>query len=111
MADEGEQRAAHARHMAEMDAIREQQQETIRRLDALAADPSPLDTTVTRVRRMAERQTHPTWMHAAYADLAQRIARVDERLDELEASMSLLHTKMEMLIGQLAAQESQSRAE
>ena len=32
---------------------------------------------------MTEREKHPTWFQAAYADLAQRMARVDERLDGL----------------------------
>jgi hypothetical protein len=41
----------------------------------------------------------------ASADLAGRLARVEEILEELGASMGLLHTKMETIIAQLAAQE------
>ncbi len=63
------------------------------------------------LERWIGRDSYPTWFHAAYADLAQRLTRVDERLDDLETSMSLLHTKMEMIIGQLAAVERQERQE
>ena len=54
---------------------------------------------------MAERETHPTWFQAAYADLAGRLACVEDRLEHLEDSLSLLHSKMETIIGQLAAAE------
>jgi hypothetical protein len=74
-------------------------------------DPKDFDTTIAQVRRMAQKDVHPTWMHAAYADLAQRLARVEDLLEVLDASMSLLHTKMETLIGQLAVSERQDRAE
>jgi hypothetical protein len=70
-------------------------------------DPKDFDTTIAQVRRMAQKDVHPTWMHAAYADLAGRLARVEALLEALEASMSLLHTKMETIIGQLAASERQ----
>ena len=46
-------------------------------------------------------------MHAAYADLAGRLARVEDCLEHLEDSLSRLHSKMEMLIGQLVAAERQ----
>jgi len=68
-------------------------------------DPEQYKTTIAQARRMAERETHPTWFQAAYADLAQRLARVEDRLEHLEDSLSLLHSKMEMIIGQLAAAE------
>jgi len=70
-------------------------------------DPKDFDTTITQGRRLAQKDVHPTWMHAAYADLAGRLVRVETFLEELEASMSLLHTKMETIIGQLAASERQ----
>ena len=41
----------------------------------------------------------------AAADVTSRLARVEERIEDLGASMGLLHTKMETIIGQLAAQE------
>ena len=74
-------------------------------------DPEHYETTMAQARRMTERETHPTWFHAAYADLAGRLARVEDILEELSASMSLLHTKMETIIGQLAAYERQDRAD
>lgn len=105
------------------DAMQQQHEEamarnrdTLARLEALNApqrtlEPLALETTVAQAQRMTERQTHPTWMHAAYADLAQRLARVEGRLEELGDSMSLLHTKMEMIIGQLAIHERLDRGE
>ena len=74
-------------------------------------DPAHYETTIAQARRMTERETHPSWFHAAYADLASRLARVEDLLEELGASMSLLHTKMETIIGQLAAAERQDHAE
>jgi uncharacterized protein YceH (UPF0502 family) len=59
------------------------------------AAPSPLDnvhldTSIAHVRRWSRRETHPTWMHAAYADLAQRleilyteVAALRTQLDEI----------------------------
>jgi hypothetical protein len=70
-------------------------------------DPKDFDTTIAQVRRMAQKDVHPTWFQAAYADLAGRLARVEDLLEDLGASMSLLHTKMETIIGQLAAAERQ----
>jgi hypothetical protein len=90
----------HARHI-----------ETRKRLDQLDRNLANMDTTIAQVRRMAAKDVHPTWMHAAYADLAGRLARVEALNEELGASMSLLHSKMEMIIGQLAAYERQDRAE
>ena len=72
-------------------------------------DPKDFDTTIAQVRRMAEKDLHPTWMHAAYADLAGRMARLETMLQELEASMSLLHAKMEMLIMQRAMEDREAR--
>jgi hypothetical protein len=42
------------------------------------ADESPLDnvnleTSIAQMRRWSRREMHPTWMHTAYADLAQRL--------------------------------------
>jgi hypothetical protein len=68
-------------------------------------------TTPADLQHMLGRDTYPTWIHAAYADLAGRLARVEDLLEELGASMSLLHTKMETIIGQLAAYERQDRAD
>ncbi len=68
-------------------------------------------TTPADLQHMLGRDTYPTWIHAAYADLAGRLARVEDLLEELDASMSLLHTKMETIIGQLVADERQDRAE
>jgi hypothetical protein len=107
---------SHAAHMAHLDRIMAHQREVGERLDQLQAqqaerpappplDPAHYETTIAQVRRMAERETHPSWFQAAYADLAGRLARVEDHLQELEASMSLLHTKMETIIGQLAASE------
>jgi hypothetical protein len=104
--DDEARRARHQEQMAELDRIKASLQQT-----QAALDPEKLNTTMAQVRRMAEKDLHPTWMHAAYADLAQRLARVEETLEELGASMSLLHTKMETIIGQLAAYEHQDRAE
>ena len=59
------------------------------------ADESPLDnvnleTSIAQVRRWSRRETHPTWMHTAYADLAQRleilyteVAALRTQLDEI----------------------------
>src|SRR5215831_655008 len=80
----------HAEHMAEMDRIQ------------AALDPAQLKTTVAQVRRWAEEETHPNWFWAAYADLAQRLTRVEERLDEMADSLR-------MILGQLAALERQDR--
>src|SRR2546426_2486636 len=44
-------------------------------------------------------------MHAADADVASRQGRLEARIEDLDASVSLLHTKMETIIGQLAARE------
>jgi len=97
--------AEYDRLMVQQDAIHARNTETLKRLDALALDPAKIETSIAQVRRMAERETHPTWFQAAYADLAGRLARVEDRLEHLEDSLSLLHSKMEMIIGQLAAAE------
>src|SRR5262245_19465380 len=90
---------AQRQELAEMNARQEE------RLAAQAARPvpPPLDpaqwtTTVAEVQRWANGATYPSWIHAAYADLVQRLTKMDERLDDLEATMSLLHGKLEMLI-------------
>jgi hypothetical protein len=90
-----------------LDTLQARNTETLKRLDALALDPAKMETSLAQVRRMAQKDVHPTWMHAAYADLTQRLARVEALLEDLGDSMSLLHTKMETIIGQLAASERQ----
>jgi chromosome segregation ATPase len=67
-----------------------------------ALDPARLKTTVAQVRRWAEEETHPNWIWAAYADLAQRLTRVEDRLDEMADSLR-------MILGQLAVLERQDR--
>jgi hypothetical protein len=102
----------HAEQLAHLDAIQARVDQIKGHLDSKPPlDPKDFDTTITQVRRMAQKDVHPTWMHAAYADLAQRLARVEDLLEDLGASMSLLHTKMETIIGQLAIDERQDRAE
>ena len=39
---------------------------------------------------MTEKETHPTWFQAAFAVLARDLARVDQRLDELETILGHL---------------------
>ena len=68
----------------------------------LPLDPRHYETTIAQVRRMVEREKHPTWVQAAYADLASRLARVEDRLDEMADSLR-------MILGQLAALERQDR--
>jgi hypothetical protein len=110
----------HHEHMARLDRMLEHQREVGEQLEQLttrldarpaatpqAASPLPLDpqhyeTTIAQARRMAERETHPTWFQTAYADLAQRMARVEDRLDEMADSLR-------MILGQLAAIERQDR--
>ena len=104
--DDEARRAQHQEQMAELARINASLIQT-----QAALDPEKLKTTVAQVRRWAQLETHPHWLWAAYADLAQRLTRVETFLEELEASMSLLHTKMETMIGQLAASERQDRAE
>jgi hypothetical protein len=105
---------SHAEHLDDLKRMIADQRALHDRLDQIQAqqaerpappplDPKDFDTIIVQVRRLAQKDVHPTWMHAAYTDLAQRLARVDERLEDLEASLSLLHTKMETIIGQLAA--------
>jgi hypothetical protein len=66
-------------------------------------------TTPADLQHMLGRDRYPTWVHAAYADLAGRMARLEAMLQELEASMSLLHAKMEMLIMQRAMEDRAAR--
>src|SRR5262245_44037483 len=83
---------AEARH-ARLEAQRQEE-----RLAAQTAQPvsPPVDprvwiTTVAEARQMVEQDLHRSWFHAAYADVAQRLTKMDERLDDLEATLSLLH--------------------
>jgi chromosome segregation ATPase len=89
----------HQAQMAELDRINASLKQT-----QAALDPARLTTTVAQVRRWAEEETHPNWIWAAYADLAQRLARVEDRLDEMADSLR-------MILGQLAALERQDRTE
>jgi chromosome segregation ATPase len=93
----------------QQDAARQESAERARQ-DA-AREAQARQTTVTQARSITERETHPSWIHAAYADLAQRLARAETLLEELGDSMSLLHTKMETIIGQLAIHERLDRGE
>jgi chromosome segregation ATPase len=95
--DDEARRVRHEEQMAELDRINESLQKT-----QAALDPAKLQTTVAQVRRWAEEETHPNWFWAAYADLAQRLARVEDRLDEMADSLR-------MILGQLAAYERQDR--
>jgi hypothetical protein len=63
------------------------------------------ETTPADLQQMLGRERYPSWFHAAYADLAGRMIRLDEIMIELQDSMSLLHAKMEMLIMQRAIEE------
>ncbi|SRR5229473_6158324 len=102
----------HAEQRAHLDAMQARLDQIKGHMDSKPPlDPKDFDTTIAQVRRMAQKDVHPTWMHGAYADLAQRLARVEDLLEDLGASMSLLHTKMETIIGQLAVSERQDRAE
>src|SRR5262249_51433635 len=65
------------------------------------------ETTIPQLHRMLDRETHPTWMHAAYADLAARMMHLEMVMQELGDSLSLLHSKVEMLIVQQALGEQQ----
>jgi hypothetical protein len=85
----------HAEHMAEMDRL----QESLKQTQARLAQFNP-ETTVAQVRRWAAEEKHPNWLWAAYADLAQRLGRVEDRIDEMADSLR-------MIIGQLAALERQ----
>jgi uncharacterized coiled-coil protein SlyX len=106
----------HDAQMGNLERIIAHQREVGERLNQMQAqhaerpappllDPAHYETTIAQARRMTERETHPSWFHAAYADLAGRLARVEDLLEELGASMSLLHTKMETMSGQLVAAE------
>jgi chromosome segregation ATPase len=87
----------HQAQMAELDRINASLKQT-----QAALDPARLKTTVAQVRRWAEEETHPNWIWAAYADLAQRLTRVEDRLDDMADSLR-------MILGQLAALERQDR--
>ncbi len=54
-------------------------------------DPEQFETSIAQVRRWSRRDVHPTWMHAAYADLAQRmeilyaeVAAMRAQLDDIK---------------------------
>jgi hypothetical protein len=63
------------------------------------------ETTPADLQQMLGKDRYPSWFHAAYADLAARMMRLEETMLELQDSMSLLHAKMEMLIMQRAIEE------
>ena len=78
------QQEEHAEYMARMEALKAEQDVSIRELQALRAElnaipplkPADLTTTIAQVRSMAQKDVHPTWMHAAYADLVGRMERL-----------------------------------
>ena len=43
-------------------------------------------TTPDDLKHMLGRQSYPTWMRAAYADVASRLARVEASIEDLGAS-------------------------
>jgi hypothetical protein len=100
--------ARHRAWKAEQDAA-------VQRLDALIAErnarptlkPEDFDTTVDQARWMARKDVHPTWFHAAYADLSSRMERLESGMQELADSLSLLHAKLETLIVHQALGEGQ----
>jgi hypothetical protein len=102
---ENEAQARLERLKAQLDALAELAcaQALLQQTQA-ALDPARLTTTVAQVRRWAEVETHPNWVWAAYADVAQRLTRVEDRLDEMTDSRR-------MILGQLAALERQERTE
>lgn len=67
--------------------------------------PTPPEPVLADLSSRLGRETYPTWMHAADADVASRQGRLEARIEDLDASVSLLPTKMETIIGQLAARE------
>jgi heme oxygenase len=79
----------HAEHMARLDRMREDLHRN-------------LDTTLPQVRQWMDKETFPTWMHAAYADVAQRLERVEHSLGDMAESLR-------MILGQLAALERPER--
>jgi hypothetical protein len=89
--------AEHQALLAELERLKASLQQT-----QAAFDPATLRTTVAQVRRWAAEETHPNWVWAAYADVAQRLTRVEDRLDEMADSLR-------MILGQLAALERQDR--
>ena len=67
-----------APHAQEQEARPADTPEAIRaRLDA------EMRTTIADVQRWVGRTSHPTWIHAAYADLATRLARVEDGLEQV----------------------------
>ena len=94
--------------MAELEATRA-------RLEALKAQPSgpaqgggqaqgsgagSLKTTVTQVRKWAEEEEHPNWIWAAYADLAQRMTKMEGQLEELRDDLRMILGQLMLLKGQ-----------
>ena len=93
-----DRRAATHEHQAQMAELA-RIQESLKQTQA-ALDPARLTTTVTQVRRWAGEETHPNWFWAAYANLAQRLARVEGLLEEMADNQR-------MIIGQWATLERQ----
>jgi hypothetical protein len=107
-AQEPERRREHEAAMAELEATRA-------RLEALKAQPSgpaqgggqaqgsgagSLKTTVTQVRKWAEEEEHPNWIWAAYADLAQRMTKMEGQLEELRDDLRMILGQLMLLKGQ-----------
>src|SRR5712692_5939898 len=125
-AREAEDRARHAESMARLNAIRQtpldptpldeqnrqgQGQEAARARGEEAPPPEAPETLRVRLRaeaattpadlqNMLGRDTYPSCIHASYAELAGRLARVEDFLEDLGVSTSLPNTEMEMIIGQ-----------
>jgi hypothetical protein len=63
------------------------------------------ETTPADLQQMLGKERYPSWVHAAYADLAGRMMRLEETLFEVQDSLGLLHAKLETLILQRAIEE------
>jgi hypothetical protein len=82
--DRERRRKEHVEQMASMADLRAGHDAQVKRLDAMITEqkarpplkPEDFNTTIVQVRSMAQKDVHPTWMHAAYADLAGRMARL-----------------------------------
>ena len=98
---EPEQTAEHRETMAQYAAMNA-------RFDALERS---MGATVESVRRMTTQTTFPTWFHAAYVDLAQRVARVESMCEEMGDSLVLIHTRLAEIAMLLAFKDDQGREE
>lgn len=62
-------------------------------------------TTVDDLKDMLGRDSYPTWFQAAYADLAGRMIRIEAQLDDQATTLSLLHGKVEDILGYLIGRD------